>query len=253
MIGDNPGALNEFFDGVIDDVRIFRRALSQTEVSEVYKGSPVSAIAVDSSLNMKDVCVRYEDTFYKFTLAFEANPGSAMPEGYYWKMDMDSLEISDENLGSSIETDNTLKLGITAQYLDKYYSFTLKYVPNPDDPAGLYWKMDLDTFREVRHYIPVTDDLNLKVVVEENGNRYAFTLERYENPDDAAALYWKMDEASWVQVNHVTENYIPVGESKDLDLYVSYKDELHLFFTLRFRPSLSGKYWVLDMDTLKEL
>jgi len=253
IIGDNPSALNEFFDGVIDDVRVYSRALSQTEVNEIYTGSPVASITVDSNLDMEDVCVRYEDTFYKFTLEFEENPGNAMPDGIYWKMDMDTLEISEDDPGNCIDTDAELNLDLSVKYLDKYYSFTLEYKPNPDDPAGLYWKMDVDTFREIRYYIPVKQDLVLKAVVEENGNRYAFTLDFYENPDDPAGLYWKMDEATWQQVNHVIENYIPVGADKDLDMYVNYEDGLYLFFTLRFRPSLSGKYWVMDMDTLKQL
>ncbi|MGE0084197.1 MAG: LamG-like jellyroll fold domain-containing protein [Desulfococcaceae bacterium] len=253
MIGDNPvSTWNEFFDGVIDDVRIFSRALSQSEVQEIYTGTPATYIAVDENLKMEDLCVRYEDTSYKFDLVFEANPGNALPEGIYWKMDMDSLEISEDNPGNCIDTDAELNLALSVEYLDKYYSFTMTYEPNPDDPAGLYWKMDVDTFSEIRYYIPVTDDLSLRPVVEQNGNRYAFKLDFYQNPDDPAGLYWKMDEATYNQVNHVTENFIPVGASMDLDMYVNYKDEIRLFFTLRFQPALSGKYWILDPDTLKE-
>ncbi len=253
MIGNNPvSTWNEFFDGVIDDVRIFSRALSQSEVQEIYTGTPANYIAVDENLKMENICVRYEDTSYKFDLVFEADPGNALPEGIYWKMDMDSLEISQNNPGNCIDTDEELNLALNVEYLDKHYSFTLNYVPNPADPAGLYWKMDVTTFREIRYYIPVTEDLALRPVVEENGNRYAFTLNFYQNPDDPAGVYWKMDEATYRQVNHVTENYIPVGASKDLDMYVNYEDEIWLFFTLRFRPSLSGKYWLLDPATLKE-
>ena len=35
-IGNSAGGWNEFFDGIIDDVRIYNRALSDSEIQELY-------------------------------------------------------------------------------------------------------------------------------------------------------------------------------------------------------------------------
>jgi len=43
---------------------------------------------------------------------------------------------------------NDLSLPIScAEYASVQYEFTLNFYSNPNDPSGLYWKMDLSTFK----------------------------------------------------------------------------------------------------------
>ncbi|NJL59223.1 MAG: hypothetical protein HC887_05815 [Desulfobacteraceae bacterium] len=44
-----------------------------------------------------------------------------------------------------------LSLSLCAAYQGKNYSFTLNYSLLPRDPAELYWKMDISTFKEIEH------------------------------------------------------------------------------------------------------
>jgi len=43
LIGENPEATGRYWDGLIDEVKIYNRALTQQEISEVMKGDPLPA------------------------------------------------------------------------------------------------------------------------------------------------------------------------------------------------------------------
>jgi len=52
-----------------------------------------------------------------------------------------------------IHVDDSLLLDIPcAEYGGNNYSFKLDYYPNPNDPAGIYWKMDINSFREIYNF-----------------------------------------------------------------------------------------------------
>ncbi|MEE4354978.1 MAG: LamG-like jellyroll fold domain-containing protein [Desulfococcaceae bacterium] len=246
LIGNNPvEAWNEFFNGVIDDVRIYNRVLSEEEILALTAEPAETLIPVSEDLSM-NVCVSYQEQSYSFT--FDYFPSE---EGIYWKMDADSFTAA-ESSGSCIEVSENLDLEMPVSYDGKAYRFLLRYETPPEIPEGLYWKMDVPTFHEIRNCIPITEDLVMNLLVEEEGNRYAFTILPYDNPNDPAGLYWQMDEESYQEVNHVTKNYISLDESRDLNICVRYQD-IRLGVILHFYPSLSGKrIWKLDPASVEE-
>ena len=83
-----------------------------------------------------------------------------------------------------------------ARYGGTEYAFNLVYYSNPNDPSGLYWKMDTSTFTagSGAACITVETDLSLPVSCAEYSNvQYEFILNFYRNPVDLSGLYWKMD------------------------------------------------------------
>ena len=76
------------------------------------------------------------------------------------------------------------------------YSFLLNHFPNQDDPAGLYWKMDLSTFKTGGYgtCVDIGNDVSLQVAcIQVLGGQYALTLSYYKNPKDPSGIYWKLD------------------------------------------------------------
>jgi len=52
-----------------------------------------------------------------------------------------------------IHVDDSLLLDLPCvEYGGNNYSFKLDYYPNPNDPAGIYWKMDINSFREIYNF-----------------------------------------------------------------------------------------------------
>jgi len=76
------------------------------------------------------------------------------------------------------------------------YAFTLDFYPYADDPAGIYFKMDLATVSNGlgEDCLLFGEDMSLPLpCVELDGTKYQFVLDFYPNPSDPAGLYWKMD------------------------------------------------------------
>jgi len=83
-----------------------------------------------------------------------------------------------------------------AEYSDTRYGFTLNFYTNPDDPSGLYWKLDMATLTggTGTDCIPIGTELSMPLpCVAYNGVQYGFTLGFYNNPYDPSGLSWKMD------------------------------------------------------------
>ena len=98
----------------------------------------------------------------------------------------------------SVESDLSLEIPC-AEHAGINYEFTLNYYANPTDPSGLYWKMDLNTFKQsiCGECISVGNDLSLPIsCAEHSDTRYGFTLRYYNNPYDPSGLYWKMDKST---------------------------------------------------------
>ncbi len=129
-----------------------------------------------------------------------------------WNSDNQKWEIKPDPF-LSIHVDDSLLLDIPCvEYGGNNYSFRLDYYPNPNDPAGIYWKMDINSFTEILdssevignyvkiECIHVDGSLLLDIpCVEYGGNNYSFRLDYYPNPNDPAGIYWKMDINTFTQ------------------------------------------------------
>ncbi len=63
-------------------------------------------------------------------------------------MDVDTFkEVS--GFDSCIPINESLDLNICIEFIGNQYGFTLNYTPVKDDPAGIYWKMDVETFKKL--------------------------------------------------------------------------------------------------------
>jgi len=106
--------------------------------------------------------------------------------GLYWKGG-DFCLVVDSALDISVPS---------VEYSGTLYGFTLNFYSNPDDPTGLYWKLDMATLTggTDTDCIPIGSDLSMPIpCAEYNGTQYGFTLRFYSNPYDPSGLYWKMD------------------------------------------------------------
>jgi subtilisin family serine protease len=99
-----------------------------------------SCIPLGNDLSMK-ICVEYQGAQYEFKLNYIQDSS-----GLFWKMDILTFKQIQSGSGGCIYTGNDLAIKICcANYLDYNYAFTLNYTPYPQDPTGLYWKMDMAT------------------------------------------------------------------------------------------------------------
>ncbi len=89
------------------------------------------------------------------------------------------------------------------QYLGRGYGFTLNFFSNPDDPSGVYWRMDAGTFHEssLSECMNVANDLSLSISCASfYGKQYAFVLNPYSSSEDPSGIYWKMDLSTFTEV-----------------------------------------------------
>jgi hypothetical protein len=54
------------------------------------------------------------------------------------------------DIDNCISVKDDLKLNLCAAYQGKNYAFTMDFYPHPQDSIGLYWKLDVATFREIQ-------------------------------------------------------------------------------------------------------
>jgi len=100
-----------------------------------------SCLSFGNDLSML-ICIEYQAAQYAFRLNFIQDSS-----GFFWKMDTSTFKQIQSGAGScnSLENDGSIKI-CCVNYMDNNFAFTLKYTPYPQDPAGLYWKMDPATF-----------------------------------------------------------------------------------------------------------
>ncbi|MBI5591239.1 MAG: S8 family serine peptidase [Deltaproteobacteria bacterium] len=100
-----------------------------------------TCIPLGNDLSMK-ICVEYQAVQYEFKLNYIQDSS-----GLFWKMDVSTFKQIQSGAGSCIHVENDLAIKMCCvNYFDYNYSFILNYMPYPQDPTGLYWKMDAATF-----------------------------------------------------------------------------------------------------------
>ncbi|MEZ4524723.1 MAG: S8 family serine peptidase [Desulfobacterales bacterium] len=103
-----------------------------------------SCIQIADSLDL-NICAQYMGNFYTFLLEYFPDD----PSEIYWKMNIPSFAQAAGGAEGCILVGAALDLHLCVKYQGVRYGFTLNYVPRPDDPAGIYWKMDVSTFAEI--------------------------------------------------------------------------------------------------------
>ena len=100
--------------------------------------------------------------------------------------------------------------------------------------------------------LTVAGDLSIRVpCAEHGGNKYGFTLDFYQNPDDPGGLYWKLVMATLSAGE--TGDCIPIGLDLSMPLSCVCYNGTRYGFTLRFYGNpkdTNGLYWKLDGSTL---
>ena len=123
--------------------------LDTCEVSTVKAGETLviedSCRYVGEDLSIPISCARYLGISYGFTFQFYVNPSD--PGGLYWKLN-DAYTLFDGIESECISVGENLSIPICcAEYGGIKYSFVLDFYDNPNDTSGLYWKLDLTTFK----------------------------------------------------------------------------------------------------------
>ena len=88
------------------------------------------------------------------------------------------------------------------QYAGAGYAFTLNYYRNPNDPGGLYWELNPETFSQVApaDFCPmIQQNLSLPISCAQFlGKPYSFTLDFCKNSKSSkGGLLWKMDVSTF--------------------------------------------------------
>jgi len=131
--------------------------------------------------------------------------------------------------GLSKDSSMTLKVGddlalnVSGSHYFNYhgngYGFTLNYYSNPNDPAGVYWKADVNTLKAQEPsgiFFPIDDRLNFNIFCAEfHGNLFGFTLNYYPNPADPSGFYWKADLSTFTQNPRLEPNWTTGGVITD--------------------------------------
>jgi hypothetical protein len=152
---------------------------------------------------------RYEVIYDKFTakgeyriviFAMDNRDLNSLPEQHH------ITYVTQTQGNNCLFISNDLALNVCADFHRTKYGLTLNYSPNEYDPNGLYWKMDINTFRVLQsdpgNCIGVNDDLTLNLCAEYQGHNYGFTMSySSNNPNDPSGLlYWKMDVGTFREI-----------------------------------------------------
>ncbi|MCP4262265.1 MAG: LamG domain-containing protein [Planctomycetes bacterium] len=127
FIGENSGATGRFWDGLIDDVRIYRRALSETEILGVMAGGGTD-FPQASSPNPEDG-VYHPDTWAN--LAWRAGDFAASHDVYFGD-NFDDVDTSAESAFQGNQADTFLVVGFPG------FAFPDGLVPG----TTYYWRID---------------------------------------------------------------------------------------------------------------
>ena len=136
----------EVEEGVVEITHLDTCAVSTVEAGESLSIED-SCRSIGADLSIPIPCAEYNGVKYGLTLNFYTNPDGQ--SGLYWKMGTASTLI-DQTTSECIPIGSDLSLPICcAEYNGVKYGFTLNFYANPDDPSGLYWKMDSSTLKGV--------------------------------------------------------------------------------------------------------
>jgi len=123
----------------------------------------------------------------------------------------------------TLKVGDDLALNVSGSHYFNYhgnvYGFTLNFYPNPNDPAGVYWKADVNTLKAQEPsgiFFPINDRLSFNIFCAEfHGNIFGFTLNYYPNPADPSGFYWKADLSTFTQNPRLEPNWITGGVITD--------------------------------------
>jgi len=94
---------------------------------------------VNDDLKINITCAEYQGVRYKFNLNYISD--------LFWKMDANTIANGD--VGNCISVGNDLKLNMScAEFKGNIYGFTMNFTPKADDPSGIYWELDANTFKQ---------------------------------------------------------------------------------------------------------
>lgn len=121
----------------------YQKTLREDDINAARALYPItgsnSCFSVDDDLNIVVACAEYRGIRYKFILNYTSD--------LYWKMDLNTLANSDAE--NCILLNNDLSLNIScAEYKGNNYSFIMNYSVISYDLSGIYWKIDLNSFKK---------------------------------------------------------------------------------------------------------
>ena len=140
---------------------------------------------------------RYEATYTNFTTSGTFNIAIfAMDRKGVLSLPVrTSVNVGGADTCLSVGSDLSIQVPC-AEYAGVEYGFLLERYANPEDPAGLYWKMVLSTVTRGsgEYCLQISEDLSMPVsCASYNGSQFSFALDFYFNPYDPSGIYWKMD------------------------------------------------------------
>ncbi len=133
-----------------------------------------------------------------------------------------------------VQVDDSLQLKIPcAVYEGNNYSFTLDHYSNPDDPAGMYWKMNRSSFTKISPHWKPTPVGDYPTYDYENG---ILTIPRVDTPEQAGmfqdAKMQLTQEGNWLLTDLKTAGtypfYSPAIEKVDLTVTETFPVQVFL-------------------------
>lgn len=161
-------------------------------------------VGIENDLSLSFPCVVFGENQYKFKLNPYTNIN--IPFGYYWKLDLTSVEDDNEDYGGGECTILKSDLSLTvscAESGDKKFSFLLNTFKDPNNPfdPNYYWTLDLNSLEELGTDTPpdepICDSTHLTLCdnstcSSKGGYWYDGTCNNEPEQDDSAGLTGKI-------------------------------------------------------------
>lgn len=196
-IGNPPGRTDRTFDGKIDNVRIYNRALSSAEISALYditvsgNGCSVAGeILYDATLNVMKHC---DGRKWR---GFGNCTGDATDTIAQWKFDETSGTSASDSSGNSLT--GTLTNGPVWSSGSLTFDGTDDYVSVPDPGTGSVLDFTTGDSITITAWInPDSTAPSYAMILSKNGTTSANTVNyQFETAGDALALYFT-NSGSW--------------------------------------------------------
>jgi hypothetical protein len=190
QLSDSPSNANA--SGIVSFVAITNEP---SGIDPVVYGNPVFTITFQC------IGIGNADIGNSDSSAWTLGDGKLVPDIIKGNYPLRTISITgDSVVASCIPISNDLALNFCAEYSGIKYGCTL----NIHDLSELIWKLDISTFRELPsdtgNCISVKDDLKLNMCAAYQGKNYEFTMDFYMYPQNSAELYWKLDVATFREI-----------------------------------------------------
>ena len=142
------------FHGVIDDVCIYERALSQSEIEELYSSSPIayqSATLDSTTWEMAIPSIQVNNNRYAIVLNYLG--------GYRWALDISSVKLISENI-SCATLDNTWAMTIPTILL-RNAQFTETFTAVLNYLGNYSWQLRNGSLRGIKLDCPFVDNADI--------------------------------------------------------------------------------------------